>query len=135
MAMIRWKPFEQMGEVFDDMPFGGLSSNGWLAADVSEDNNTVFVSIHIPGIEHDKIDISVHDAHLHISGKREQESELGSRHYIKQEIKRGSFERTISLPCPVDEAKTTAEFKDGVLNVALPKLSNKGAQKIKVNKK
>lgn len=131
MAHKKWKPFE---DFFGDIHLISSYNGSELAADVSEDDKTVYVSIHVAGIDPDKIDISVEDNVLHVSGEREEEKESADRHYIRKEIRRGSFERIISLPCAVDETKATAEIKDGVLRIAIPKKEESSRKKINIKR-
>ena len=141
MKIIRWDPFGK-NNLFDDdffkIPFHSIKSIGCdLAVDVYEKNNTVFVQMQVPGIDADKIDISVQDTTLHVKGTRDEERETEDKDYYSKEIKRGSFERLIELPCAVMPEKTSAECKDGILRIALPKkvLANNEKIKIAVNKK
>jgi HSP20 family protein len=94
-----------------------------FATDVSEDENNLYVSIHVPGIKSDKIDIAVEDNTLRVTGERSEEHVTADKRYIRKEIQRGHFERTVALPCAVDDSKATAEIGDGVLHIALPKKS------------
>ncbi len=133
MAIIRWRPFHELEEMFEEgEPF---RLNGWdLAADVSEDENNVFVEMNLPGIDPDNVDIDVEKNYLRISGSREEKEEKKDKHYFKKEIRRGSFERIISLPCAVMGDKAQAEVKDGILTVTLPKEKGKQPSKIQIKK-
>ena len=92
--------------------------------------------MHIPGIDLDKIDITAEDNYLCISGSREEKEKIKNKNYYYKEIKYGSFERVIELPCSIIGEKTKAEFKDGVLEITLPKQTkNKKASNIKITKK
>ena len=125
MPLIHWEPFKDLEELFWD-----------LAVDVYEENNTIVVKMNIPGIDPDKIDIEVEDNHLHISGERKEEHEIKDKKYHRKEIRCGSFERVIALPCAVSSEDARAEFSDGVLTIALPRVSEeKKVNKIKVSKK
>jgi len=133
MAIKSWKPYHDLDELFRDFH----ATHAWdLATDVSEDEGNIYVSIHIPGIKKDKIDISVEGNRLQVTGERQEEHEEGTRRYIKKEIREGKFERIIPLPCAVDESKTTAEIGDGVIHIALPKKTKTaGGQKISIKSK
>lgn len=133
MPIIKWKPFRDIEEFFEDFPF----SHTWdLAADVYEDDKNIIVEMHVPGIDPDKIDIQIENNHLVISGKRSEESTVTNKDYYKKEIRRGSFERVIALPASVAVEQATADIKDGVLRVSLPKSTeSKESKKIKVSRK
>lgn len=114
MALIHWRPF-----AFDDM-LENVPRTQDLAADVYEENDHIMVKMHIPGIDPDKVDISVENEYLHVSGTREEREETEDQEYYRKEIRTGSFERLIPLPAPVDEENTRARYKDGVLTISLP---------------
>lgn len=129
MSLIKWHPFEKLDEM--------LHLHWDLAADVYEDDINVYVNMHTPGINPDKVDLEVDGRQLTVSGSREEKEEVKKANYFKKEIKRGSFTRTIDLPCHVDEANAIAETKDGELKIILPKKKKNGEKthKIKVTKK
>jgi HSP20 family protein len=111
-------------ELFRDFHHHPMRRQGVdFATDVSEDENNLYVSIHVPGIKSDKIDISVEDNTLRVTGERSEEHVIGDKRFIKKEIQRGHFERIVALPCAVDDSKTNAEIGDGVLHIMLPKKS------------
>lgn len=132
MSIIKWRPFD----VFEN--FEKEMNQGFdLAVDMYEENNNIIVKMNAPGIDADNMKIEVHDRHLHISGKREEKKEEKDKDYYRKEIRSGSFDRVVSLPCPVNDAGVTAELADGVLKVVLPKASEeeKKAKAIKVIRK
>lgn len=93
-----------------------------LSGDVYEDNGNVIAKMDVPGIDAGKISISIEGKSLRVYGERGEKEEQRGRDYYKKEIKYGNFERILSLPCLVDESKTTAELHDGVLTVTMPKI-------------
>ncbi len=135
MPIIRWKPFEELDKFFEDIPFHFTTWD--LAVDVYEDDGNIKVEMHIPGIEPDKIDIEVEDNLLRVFGSREKIEKVENKHYYHKEIKRGSFERIIELPCSIVSEAAKAEFSDGVLRILLPKekVKEKAPSKIKIERK
>lgn len=134
MSLIRWEPFRELGRMFEEdwatMPSLHI---GWdLAVDVYEENSNVVAKMQLPGIDPQKIDISVEDGYLRVSGAREEEHEEMKKNYFSKEIKRGSFERAVRLPKMVVADKTSAEYKDGVLIITMPKKSEPKEGKVKV---
>jgi HSP20 family protein len=127
MALLQFKPLHEWEEL------ERLSRD--LAVDVYENKENVIVKMHVPGIDPDKIDITVENEHLYVRGSREEEEETEDQHYYHREIRHGSFERVIPLPAAVDIKKTTADCKDGVLTVILPKQQKSESSKIKISKK
>jgi HSP20 family protein len=120
MAIIRWRPFHDIEKFFEN---NFHSHHADLAVDLYEEKDAIIAHVHVPGIDPDKIDISVEDHALKISGSREEEKETEDKNYYYKEIQRGDFERVITLPTAVIPEKTRAEFKDGVLKIYLPKKS------------
>lgn len=105
-----------------------------LAVDVYEGKNEIIVKLFIPGINPEKIDISVEHNRLHVSGAREIEHEMKDHKVYIREIRRGEFERIIPLPKEVDSSQAQAQCKEGVLTVVLPLKAGKDKPKIKINK-
>lgn len=132
MAIIRWEPFRDLERMFDaDMR--PLSRLGWdLAVDVYEKDNNIIAEMHLPGIDPNKLNVSVERDHLRISGSREESQENKQRNYYSREISRGSFERFVQLPSEVDSNKTEAGYKNGVLTITMPKLQQQASGKVQV---
>jgi len=134
MGIIRWKPWHEIDRFFDNL----TSSNGIsfdLAADIYTDERSVVVKMHVPGIEADKIHIRVENTHLHILGEREDKEEVKDEHYYHREIRHGSFERVLQLPCTISEKDVRADLKDGILTITLPKEEKKESHRVTVTKK
>lgn len=138
MTLIKWEPFGDIERFFGDFPsFPKLEKIGWdLAVDVFEKDNSIIAEMNLPGIDPDKIDISVEDNYLRISGSREDSKEEKKKHYYSKEIRRGSFERLVRLPDAVEKDKVKAEYKNGNLMITLPKAAaSLKAGKVKVQVK
>lgn len=132
MAIVKWEPFGEFDRFFNDLPASSIGHMGDMAVDMYEDGNNVIAEMSVSGIEPEKIDVSVEGNYLRICGRREEEKEKKGKQFYSKEIHRGSFERALRLPAPVNESKVTAEYKDGVLKVSLPKLEEKKSGKVKV---
>jgi HSP20 family protein len=132
MAIVKWEPFGELDRFFDDFPATGFGMPGDMAVDLYEDGNNIIAEMNIPGIEPDKVDVTVEGNYLRICGTRSEEKEKKEKQFYSKEIRRGSFERALRLPAQVAEDKVEAEYKDGVLRVTLPKLEEKKAGKVKV---
>lgn len=105
------------------------------AVDLEETQDAYIVTSDLPGLEKDKIDLTVKENILTIEGRREttQETKDPNQSYYAQERSYGSFARSLSLPGPVDEAKITATYTNGVLTITLPKAAEgKSAQKVTI---
>jgi HSP20 family protein len=96
--------------------------SGWTPAfDVYEDKDNVYVRAELPGMRKEDIDLSLHNGSLSISGERKSEEKLKNAEVYRAERFFGRFQRTITLPTPVAVDKIKAQYKDGILNVTLPK--------------
>jgi HSP20 family protein len=104
--------------------------------DVAETDDAVKISADLPGLTEKDIDVSVAEGVLTIKGegKTETETDEKDKHYHRVERSYGAFERAMSLPNDVDESKIAADFKNGVLEITLPKKpeAKKKAKKIQV---
>jgi len=136
MALIKWEPFRDIERFFEeDFPSWTKAKMGWdLAADVYEENGKIMVRMNLPGIDPDKLDISVENSYVRICGSREEEKEEKGKNYFSREIRRGDFERTVRLPGLVKLEGVEAEYSNGVLMISLPKAEIQG-HKIKVKMK
>jgi len=96
--------------------------SGWTPAlDVFEDKDNVIVKAELPGMKKDEIEVSLHDGTLNISGERKNESKLENAEVYRAERFVGRFQRSVSLPTPVAADKVSAQYKDGILTINLPK--------------
>jgi len=98
---------------------------------VNEDG--AFVDCLVPGFAEEQIDISINDKELTISGKKEKETIDENSTVVLSEIREENFSRTIELPFRVDTDKVAAEYKNGILRIALPKAESEKPKKIKIN--
>jgi HSP20 family protein len=111
---------------------------GWLAGimkpsfDMAETDAALQVTMDVPGIDAKDIDIQVSGNLLTVSGERKEEEEEKGKTYHRIERHYGSFSRSITLPCAVNQDKVAAECHDGVLKVTLPKTEETKAHKIKI---
>lgn len=105
------------------------------AVDLEETEDAYVLRGDLPGLDKDKISVTVRDNIVTLEGVREtsSESQDSKKGFYSQERSYGSFARSLNLPGPVDESKISATYKDGVLIVTLPKLEGaKTAQKVTV---
>jgi len=137
MSIIKWEPFGEIENVFEDFRFPSISKIGSdLAIDLFEEEGNIVAKMNLPGVNPDKINIEVVDNELRVSGSHEEEKEEKKKHYYHKEIKKGSFERMITLPQPVKKEEVSAEYKNGVLKILLPKTKKEeSVHKIKIEVK
>jgi HSP20 family protein len=105
----------------------------WVpVVDVMETEEDFQIRAELPGVDKKDVKLSVENGVLMISGHREQEKEEKGKRYHKIERSYGSFARSFTMPDIVDEQKVTAEFKNGVLTVRLPKSEKARPKSIEV---
>lgn len=136
MSLIKWEPFDEFDRFLRDvqplMPARGGQVGFDMAVDVYEDGNDIVAEMNIPGLKADDIDVEVEDAYLRIVGRREEVQEKKEKNHYAKEIRRGSFERVVQLPDMVEQENVSAEYKDGVLKVRMPKRESVPDKKVKV---
>ncbi len=103
--------------------------------DVYEKGDNVIVETQVPGIEPEKVDISVEDDKLILKGKSEKKSEVEEKDYYRKEVRYGSFYRVVGLPTKVIGDKAQATYEDGLLKIVIPKAPVAKAKKIKIKVK
>lgn len=89
--------------------------------DISEDEKEYVVKAELPEIKKEEVKVTVQDNILCISGERKKETEEKGKRYHRVEREYGSFMRNFTLPDNADGSKVSAEYKDGILKVHLPK--------------
>tara|TARA_R110002126_G_scaffold9930_1_gene44581 strand:- start:224 stop:658 length:435 start_codon:yes stop_codon:yes gene_type:complete len=105
-------------------------------ADASATENAYVINIELPGVEAANVDVSIHDHMLTLKGEKKSQHEEKGKTYFFSERRYGSFQRSFRLPPDVDEDKISADFKDGVLSISVPKrgpAEQKKQKKIEVN--
>ena len=114
---------EHFGRLFNN-PNAFLSSTTGLwkpAVDIRETDDTYVVDVDIPGMRKEDVRVEVLNDVLTLSGEREQEDWSEEKGYRRVERRYGNFRRSVKLPGEVDAEKVTGVFKEGVLEVTLPK--------------
>lgn len=145
-------PFEEMERLFERFLGQGWrrSPFGWdnplwnemarslevraPSVDVIDREKEVVVRAEIPGVDKENLEVSLSDDRLTIKGTTQHEKEeKEAGNYTHREMSRGSFTRTVTLPSGVDGEKARASFKDGVLEMTLPKLTPSKRLRINVH--
>lgn len=124
MELIKWEPWGDIDKLFNEFPFVGVSGRD-LAVDLYEEGANIVAKMQLPGIDPAKLDVSVEGEYLRVHGSREEEKEEKRKQYYRKEIKKGSFERMIALPAPVDKDKVAALYEKGVLTITMPRKEKK----------
>jgi len=146
MAIVRWEPFrdmaslqDRMNRVFDES-LRGLARPGeedlggaWAPpVDIYEHEGNIVLSAELPGVDAKDVDVRLENNVLTLHGERKFGSEVTRESYHRVERSYGSFSRSFTLPWMVDQQHIKAEFKDGVLQVKLPKREEAKPKQIQV---
>ena len=149
MAIVRWNPTylspfsllqsvqEDISQVLEELPFEGFSPARWglntgafvPPMDLYDWGDTLVVRADIPGMAKDKIEVSVIRNTLTIRGEKTDGKEEGKG---RSERFYGAFSRSLALPAAVDSEKVTATYRDGVLEIVLPKTAESKPRQITV---
>lgn len=124
MAITRWTPYNWgMPRIFDDDDFDldSFFQTGTGAIDVYEENDNVIVKMKAPGFEKDDFSVTVVGDNLTIKAEAKEEKEDKGKKYYRKEIRTQSIARSVTLPSSVVSDKASAEYKNGVLSLSLPK--------------
>jgi HSP20 family protein len=106
----------------------------WMPkADLIDRDNEIVVRAELPGVEKDDLDLTVTDNTVTIKGETKKEEKEEKGDYYRSETSRGSFMRTFALPSEVDGSKANAEFKNGILELTLPKVEKSKRHSIKIS--
>lgn len=139
-----WKDFgslqDRINRMFDDTirtlyPTDGeeLEKGTWApAVDIYETNDSFVVSADLPGLNKDEIQIDLKDNTLTLKGEKKFEEKVSKDNYIRVERAYGSFVRSFTLPQNIDPEKIKAKYKEGVLEVTIPKKEEAKPKQIKV---
>ena len=139
----RWDPFRDMFAAQDRFsrflshdaglatPLEGVGA--WLPpVDVIEDSDRLVFRAELPGVNRDDIDIKVEEGTLVLRGEKKQEKDVTDESAHRVERYYGSFSRSFVLPTTINADKISATFRDGVLEVVLPKAEEAKLRRIKV---
>lgn len=160
-ALTRWNPFRAWNwDPFKDLedferrlattlgrtPANGTKGNGaghenialadgtdWMpAVDISEDEKEFLFKAELPGMKKEELKVSVADGVVTLAGERKVETEEKTKKYHRVERSYGKFERSFTLPERADASGIRAEFKDGLLEVHLPKTAKAASKALEV---
>ena len=148
MNLVRWDPLRELEEVSEKLnrlvsrpAVRGENRNetmtvaDWIpTVDISETEDEYLIKADLPEVKREDVKITVQERVLTIQGERAQEREERGKRYHRVERTYGNFARSFTLPDYVDDTKVTAEFKEGVLKLHLPKSekARPGAIEVKV---
>jgi HSP20 family protein len=137
VAFTRWDPLrdlltlhEQIGQLV------GTDAPGWTPpVDLYETASTFVLTAELPGLTREQIEIQAEDSRIVIRGARAAGpwGDIPCEQFHRVERGHGRFSRAFALPEPVDVARITADLKDGILTVTIPKSTDRGARRVNVS--
>jgi HSP20 family protein len=146
MAIVRWEPFRGLTtaqgelerlfrEAFSPVSGEGeLSTRTWAPpVDIYENGDNLVLKAELPGVDPKDVEIRVEDNTLYMKGERKFEKEVKEENYHRVERSYGNFTRSFSLPNSIDADKVSAEYKDGILTLTMPKKEEAKPKTIKIN--
>jgi HSP20 family protein len=146
MAVVRWDPFREMGmlqdrmnRLFDDAGRGWRTSDepaattSWSpAVDIFETESEIVVKAELPGMERKDITLHLENNVLTLQGERKFAKDGKEENYHRIERSYGNFSRSFSIPATVDDEHIRADYKEGVLNIILPKKEQAKPKQIRI---
>ena len=148
-TMMRWDPFQDLRSAQDEMaqmspmlahalglqgqPQGSGTATAWAPAlDISERKDAYLVTVELPGVEADDLDITLEDGLLTIQGERHFAHDSSEQQFHRVERRYGAFRRSITLPAQVQAEQIEASFDNGVLQIVVPKMEEAKPKRIQV---
>ena len=143
--VMNWSPFWHLTTLRDeidrlfDAPLTEFTREsqqflgGWLpAVEMYEDKDNVYLKAELPGMKKEEIEITLHEGVLTVAGERKGEDKHKDAQVYRSERFMGRFQRSVTLPSPVQAEKISANYKDGMLTVTLPKTEEAKPRQIEV---
>ena len=142
MPIVRWDPLsdivqfrDEVGRWFDalDKKKEGQKTAVWAPdVDIKETDKEIQIKADLPGMKKEDINISVDEDQLIIKGERREEEKKIDKDYVRIERSYGSFYRSFDIGVPVKSDQIKASYKEGVLELVLPKAEAKKPKKIEI---
>ena len=134
LSHLREEMDDLFARFFEDWPLARAFRGGrwWPAVDMVDEVDKLLIKAELPGLDKDDIDITVEGNTLIISGQKKEQAEEKGRDYYCAERRYGSFRRELPLPSGVDTDKIEASYRDGVLNLTLPKTERAKGKRIEI---
>jgi len=150
-TMTRWDPFQDLRSAQDEMAqmspmlahalglhgqqqgSGRATTTAWAPAlDISERKDAYLVTVELPGVELDDVQITMEGSLLTIQGERHVANDSSEQQFHRIERRYGAFRRSITLPAHVVAEGVGASFEDGVLQIVVPKMEEAKPKRIQV---
>lgn len=136
MAFTRWDPLRDLLALHEQLGhLVGADAPGWTPpVDLYETPHEFVLTAELPGLRRDQIEIQAEENRIMLRGARaaSPDREIPCEQFHRVERGHGHFSRAFALPEPIDVERITADLKDGVLTVTLPKAADRGTRRIEV---
>jgi HSP20 family protein len=140
-TLVRWDPYREVASLQNEVSrlMNGLfevntrATQSWVPTlDAWETEDALVYAFDLPGIPQDKISLEVEDGALTLTAERERSMEVSDESFHRSERRYGIFSRTVGLPQGVSEDAIAASYKDGVLEIRVPKPEQAKPKKIEI---
>jgi HSP20 family protein len=133
VAFARWDPLRDLLAIQHRLErLSSTAPQGWApAVDLCETADAFIVTAELPGIARDQVRIEIHDGRITLQGRRD--ARVPCEQYHQVERGHGEFSRTFALPPSVDTEQISADLRDGVLTVIVPKTPERGPRRVDVS--
>jgi HSP20 family protein len=134
MALARWDPMremmamrEQMNRLVNEVFGRGGEEGGWTAGawappvEIYDAEDALMVRVELPGVAKEDVHVEVHEQTLSLRGERKPDPQVKEGQYYRQERTYGPFQRAFRLPTQMETEKVQATYRDGLLELRLPK--------------
>jgi HSP20 family protein len=137
-TMFRWqRPMDRFFEDFLAPATADSDETGLWAwepkVDIADKDGHIEITADLPGVDKKDLVLDIDGRVLTLKGERSSENEVKKDNFYRRERSYGSFQRSFTLPAGVDSAQITANYKDGVLKVSIPKPADQEIKKIAIN--
>jgi HSP20 family protein len=144
MTLVSWNPWQEMNTIQrqlnrlfeEDMLPSTLVERTFArvpAAELQETEDAIHLKLELPGIEAKELDVQVTEKAVYVSGERKSETKTEDKGVTKTEFQYGKFQRLIPLPTRIQNTNVTADYKDGILHLTLPKAEEEKKKVVKLN--
>ena len=143
MVLVRYNPWQelklqqrQINRLLDSavMPSTLFEKTATrIPAEIQETADAIHLKLEVPGMEAKDLDIQVTEDTVSITGERKSETKTEEKGVTRSEFQYGKFQRVFPLPAKIQNTDVTAEYKDGILNLLLPKTKEEKNKVVKVN--
>jgi HSP20 family protein len=130
----------EMSDLMERMFGQEGEANGWSLGDftpavnLAEQENVFEISVELPGMKPEDVNVELKEGNLWISGKKTEEAEQEGKTYHRMERRHGEFRRVVPLPGAVDPEHVDANFRDGLLTIHIPKTEQSKSRRIEIAK-